>query len=326
MLVLAACAEPAPPAGSSFDYPLDDTLTFADLQALGTHNSYHLEEDGVDQVAWEYSHLPLDEQAGEQGVRQFELDVNWIEDDRRFEVFHVLVVDQQTTCALLVDCLRDLREWSDDNPAHHPILTLLEMKAEFDEATAQAILTALEDEVLSVWPEDRLITPDEVQGDAASLAEAVALGWPPLGTMRGRALFVMHDVGDWRDVYTDGLTTSTGLWLFPDADGETDLPIGGVSTVNDVFEEAETLAAALEAGHLVRTRADADSAEAVANDTSRRDAALASGAHFVSTDWPAAAATGYVVDIPDGTPSRCNPVTAPPACTSEAIEDPAFME
>ena len=50
------------------DYPMDDTLRMNHLQGLGTHNSYHLQPD-VDILPWRYSHLPLDEQLGEQGVR-----------------------------------------------------------------------------------------------------------------------------------------------------------------------------------------------------------------------------------------------------------------
>ena len=43
-----------------------------------------------------------------------------------------------------------------------------------------------------------------------------------------------------------------------------------------------------------------------------RDAALASGAQWVSTDYeePNPAFSPYAVQIPDGTPARCNPVTA----------------
>ncbi|MNS88866.1 hypothetical protein D3C72_1228580 [compost metagenome] len=39
-------------------------------------------------------------------------------------------------------------------------------------------------------------------------------------------------------------------------------------------------------GYLVRSRADIDTGEARANDTSRREAALASGAQIISTDYP----------------------------------------
>ncbi|MBT9555830.1 MAG: hypothetical protein IV100_07365 [Myxococcales bacterium] len=33
----------------------------------------------------------------------------------------------------------------------------------------------------------------------------------------------------------------------------------------------------------------------------------------------------YPFAIPDGTPSRCNPITAPETCTALALEDPALL-
>ena len=63
---------------------------------------------------------------------------------------------------------------------------------------------------------------------------------------------------------------------------------------------------------IVRTRADADSVEPSTGDTTRREAALTGGAQIVSTDYPAQVSTyEYYVEIPGGTPTRCNPVTAP---------------
>ena len=75
-----------------------------------------------------------------------------------------------------------------------------------------------------------------------------------------------------------------------------------------------------------RTRADSDGEEATALDTTRAEAALGSGAHFISTDHPYpgdAEAYGFV--IPAGTPSRCNPITAPDDCAPLEIEDPARL-
>jgi hypothetical protein len=77
---------------------------------------------------------------------------------------------------------------------------------------------------------------------------------------------------------------------------------------------------------VVRTRADADNVEPFAGDTARRDAALAGGAQLVSTDYPAPVqGVDYVMDVPGGTPSRCNPVTAPSDCSASDIENPDFM-
>ena len=69
-------------------------------------------------------------------------------------------------------------------------------------------------------------------------------------------------------------------------------------------------------GYLVRTRADVPEppqANARNGDTSMRDAAIASGAQYVSTDYYVAdpdLGTGYVVDLP----ARCDPVDAPSGC------------
>lgn len=325
---LAACAPPA--AGDTtldWSYPLDDVLRFNHLQAVGTHNSYHMRTPGIEVPAWDYEHAPLDEQTETQGVRQFELDVWFDQASGDFGVYHVPDIDATSSCSWLSDCADVLRGWSDANPAHHPLLTLLELKDSFEADTAPEILDALDAVIEASWPDDRRISPDDVQGAEASLAAGLAAnGWPTLGALRGQALFVLHTDGDYRDVYTEGGTTTVGRALFPDGHGDLSLAIGAVDTLNDPVGDAAAIAAALAAGHLVRTRADSDGDQARENDTSLRDAGLASGAQFLSTDFPVAYAdTGYVVTMPGGTPSRCNPVTAPAECTSEAIENPDWI-
>ena len=68
----------------------------------------------------------------------------------------------------------------------------------------------------------------------------------------------------------------------------------------------------MSSGYIVRTRADSGGEEADNNDTTRLIAALTSGAHSISTDYPAKVdGIDYWVEIPEGNPSRCNPVSAP---------------
>jgi hypothetical protein len=55
--------------------------------------------------------------------------------------------------------------------------------------------------------------------------------------------------------------------------------------VNDGTQE--TIADLVRKGYMVRTRTDADTKEARTGETTRRDAALASGAQLLSTDYPA---------------------------------------
>ena len=52
------------------------------------------------------------------------------------------------------------------------------------------------------------------------------------------------------------------------------------------------------------------------------DAGQMSGTHALMDDFlePGDGMT-YFLDLPDGNPARCNEITAPPECTSEAIED-----
>ncbi len=324
LLMLIGCT-PTPYPQADVTGPLDDMLRMHHVQAVGTHNSYHSEEGPV-RSEWAYAHLPLWQQAAEQGVRQFELDMYWIPEAQRFEVVHIPFLDSATSCALPIDCFWSQRLFSDSRPDHHPMLTLVEVKTappeDLDEARAQ--LETIEDALLTVWSRHRLITPDDVRGDAATVRDALEPdGWPVLDGLRGRSIYVLHAGSGWHDLYTDSRQDVPGNLMFTDAYGDVGLPYAAFHSVNDPVSGASRIGELVGAGHLVRTRADADSVQAVDNDTSRRDAALASGATFISTDWPSPHPdTGYVVQMPQGTPSRCNPVTAPDDCSSEAVESP----
>jgi hypothetical protein len=76
----------------------------------------------------------------------------------------------------------------------------------------------------------------------------------------------------------------------------------------------------VERGYMVRTRADADTVQARTNDTTQRDAALASGAHFISTDYPVPNLdfSEYQVTLPGGGVARCNPVS-PGSCNPDFL-------
>ncbi len=92
--------------------------------------------------------------------------------------------------------------------------------------------------------------------------------------------------------------------------------------------DAAKIRAALAAHMIVRTRADADTLQARANDPTMKLAALGGGAQLVSTDYERpdpTIGTGYTVRIPGGTPARCNPITAPPGCRSTDVENPALL-
>ena len=87
----------------------------------------------------------------------------------------------------------------------------------------------------------------------------------------------------------------------------------GMNTPSDEITER------VSEGYLVRTRSDTDTEEARSGDTSRRDEALASGAHFISTDYyrpdprheSDTTWTDYSVRLPGDYFARVNPVSGP---------------
>jgi len=312
-------------SGSPPSYPLDDVLRVNHLQAKGTHNSYHLAPPYDDVPELNYSHVPIPEQLESQGVRKVELDVWYDASARVHRVLHIPLVDEGTTCELLADCLEDIAGWSETHPGHHPIFVQIEPKDQFMEDVAEVWFEDLEAAILATWPATRVIAPDDVLGEAASLAEAVAtFGWPTLGEVRGKVLFFLNETGDWRDFYTYDGSDLHGRLVF--VDGALDAPYAVVNVLNDPIGDAAAIADALARGHLVRTRTDPGVEGVEAGDLTIAQAALASGAQVLSTDYPVPhGGSGYVVEIPGGTPSRCNPVTAPPECTSLAVEDPDLL-
>jgi len=295
------------------DHPLDDVLRVNHIQCKGTHNSTHLQPEFV-LAEWSYTHAPLEEQLEVHGVRQVELDVHYTEAGT-FDVYHLPLVDQETTCGTLAECLGALKAWSDANPTHHLLFILVEPKDELDfETPIEGHYDELDQQLLDIWPAERVLLPDDVRGDHATLREAlVAEGWPTLGATRQMAMFILLDSDHHRDGYLADHPNLEGRVLF--ARGGMGEPWGAVFEGGSA---ADKLAAA-EAGYLVR--GSADSAELDDDAKSARAAeAMAGPAHFISSDFPYAQDEGYWFDLPGGAPSRCNPVTAPSDCQSGDIE------
>jgi hypothetical protein len=311
----------------------------------------------------EYTHGPLTEQFNSAGVRQIELDVfadpagalyanragNAVIgkprassepalDQPGFKVFHVQDIDFGTTCLTFVACLTTVRDWSRAHSSHVPLLILVEAKQDvipdpvnLGFVTPHAIgapeLDALDAEIRSVFDPDEVITPDRVRGTHASLEEAVRTdGWPTLAESRGKVLFALDNEDAIRDAYIADHPALRGRVLFTSSPRGT--PEAAFLKLNDPIKDEAAIRQAVLDGYIVRTRSDADTVQARTGDTTMRDAALRSGAQWVSTDYEAPDArfgTGYVVAIPGGTPSRCNPVLALPNCSPADIENPSVL-
>jgi hypothetical protein len=317
---LAACSSEAartaepPPAPA---YRLDGTLRLNQIQLLGTHNSYHVAPAPGPTLTpdRDITQAPLSVQLERQSVRQIELDVHAAAGGP-LSVFH-LRGDEGTTCPTFVACLQEVRAWSQAHRGHVPLFVLVEPKHEIG-ALVDAL--AVDAEIRSVFRPEQLLTPDDVQGTWPSLRQAVQEGgWPLLGSVRDKIVFVYNDEILTRTIYTSGETSLQGRAMFVYASPPS--PLAAVASVPDARLEGARITSLVAAGLIVRTRADDAGVEARANDLSRAEAALASGAQVVSTDFPAPAPSGYVVPAP-GTPARCNPVTTPPEtrCTPADVE------
>ncbi len=313
--------------------PQLDDVRINQLQYIGTHNSYHLAPSPEQLEAftrlnrrakeWDYEHAPLDTQL-DRGVRSFELDLHY--NGRAFEVFHVPRFDTGSSCPKFDEALKLVRSWSDEHARHVPISFLLEIKEDLArlDRRLQAVdgqaLDQIDAAIRAVFPAERLITPDDVRADAASLREAVTeQGWPTLAAARGRVLFILHERGALRDAYVAEHPSLAGRAMFVNSSPDRD----DAATLIVDSPEVDRIQALVEQGFWIRTRADANLNPVDDASFARRDAALASGAHIISTDYPAGEAhadSDYVVAWPDGAEARVNPVNGPEQLSGHYIE------
>ncbi len=356
-LVIGACSD------SSSNSPQDvagDDILMNQVQYLGTHNSYkkRIRADLFEILTayvpdlaptLEYSHIPLQQQFENQGIRQIELDVfddpegglyathralSLVNEDTAsgipeldepgLKVLHVQEVDYETTCYSFVRCLTEIKIWSDNHPGHLPITVLVEVKDEVipDPLNLNFViplefgveaLNRIDAEILSVFPPEQLIVPDDVRGDFVTLELAVLTeGWPPLSQARGKIMFALDNSGAARELYIDGHISLEGRILFTDSPAGT--PEAAFMKRNNPLSNPGDIEFLVGLGYMVRTRADSDTVQSRTGDTSQREAALSSGAHFISTDYPVPDPnfSDYQVQLPGGNIARCNPINPGP--------------
>ena len=254
-----------------------------------------------------------------------------------FKVIHQVDVDFRSSCLTFVACLGEVDAWSEENPDHAPIMIMVEAKEQsLAEATAgvvdlsqlgveltevvdfdRATFDRLEAEILTVFDESELITPDDVRAEAATLEEAVLAGdaWPTLQEAAGKVLLSLVNLGPTRDVYVGDAANLEDRLMFTSS--EEGRPDAAFIRVDDPVAEGDRITELVEGGYLVRTRTDVPGIDAPADDTTRRDAAIESGAQYLSTDYYVAEpllGNDYEVDLPGEAPVRCNPVNAPEGC------------
>ena len=237
-----------------------------------------------------------------------------------FKVLHIPDVDFRSNCPTLKICLTDIKSWSDAHPKHIPLFILIEAKVQdvpiLPGAThtvpfSPALFDDLDREFLSVFPRERIITPDDVRGHFATLNAAVrAKNWPKLRDARGKILFLMLTANGPAGAagYLEGHPGLKGRIAFLRAEAGEDhaaflLLDNAVTRYSDIKRYVRD-------GYLVRTRSDIETYEAKTNDMSRALAAFEGGAQIVSTDFEIPGngyGTSYVVRLPGGQTARPNP-------------------
>ncbi len=350
-ILLVGCSTPSPTAGirlnqiqvigthNSYHRRTDDSL----LKLIAKSNPQAAHD-------LDYTHRPLREQFSRLGIRQIELDCYADPDGGRFarpigpikaaeaglavppsndpegkllkpgiKVLHIPDIDFGTSVLTLVDGLREVRSWSLAHPRHIPIFILIELKDEnlgtnFTQTLpwGQAELAELEREINSVFPRDAILKPDDVRDAARTLPEALRQhGWPLLDKVRGKVLFGMDNEGRERDEYLMGHPALEGRSLFVSVPPTN--PAAAWMERNDPIKDFLEIQNLVKDGFLVRTRADEPTEQARANDTKMRDHALASGAQYISTDYPEPNLnfSPYHVQFESGHVARINPVNGP---------------
>jgi hypothetical protein len=338
-----------------------DALKLNQIQIIGSHNSYKqaiedplmkmIVANDSSTIGLNYRQLPIKEQL-DRGIRGLEIDVLHDPSGGRYshpvglrelenkgfsplpfdslnelsqiglKVLHVPDIDFRSHCLTFLNCLTEIKEWSDANPDHLPIIITINPK---DSGVKKEgftsvlpfstnVLDSLDQEIFSVIPTSRLITPDFIKGSHSSLREAVTTkGWPPIDSLRGKLLFVLDAGKSITAMYIN--PSPTGKPMFVNVD-END-PNAAFFIMNDPIVQREDIKEKVRAGFMVRTRADADTREARTGDYSRFEAAVASGAQLISTDYYDSALSpdgSFHIIFDDKKYQRCNPVSAPPNC------------
>ncbi len=324
-----------------------DELRLNQIQAIGSHNSYHVAppaellgtlkkfNKGAD--AWNYTHPPLATQL-ELGVRQFELDVfadskgglfsnplglklaglsgaKGLKADPALsqpgiKVLHIPDADCWSTVPTLKQALTEMSAWSQQHPHHLPVMILLECKDQPQpplptkpEAFTRECLLEMEKEILSVIPAARILRPDDVRGKEATLRDAVLKnGWPAVDSLRGKFLFCLDNTDAIRDRYLEGNTALENRLIFASAP-DAKHPAAGWFKRNDPVRDLDGIRELVEAGFLVRTRADESKPDPL-----MKAKAFDSGAQWVSTDH-FAGKNDTLVSFGEASMVRGNPLT-----------------
>lgn len=307
----------------------------------------------------EYEHKTLAFQLENLGIRQFELDLYadpnggryarpsgaLLIDDNEFlnhedlmqpgfKIIHIPDVDYRSTCLTFKSCLTEIRDWSLANSNHLPIMIMVEAKdgerrdsgvISFTEPIPfnTTLMHEIDSEIMDVFEDQHIITPDKVRGNDSTLNEAIQNnGWPTLAESRGKVLFALDNTGEHKSMYLNGNPNLEERIMF--VSSEPPESTAGFIKMNDAIRQADLIQDYISKGYLIRTRTDLPTQEARSGSTKRMEIAIQSGAQYLSTDYPEVSpfGSGYIVKFPDAEGiARCNPISAPQGCENQYLEE-----
>lgn len=299
----------------------------------------------------DYAHIPIAEQL-ELGLRSLELDVlhdplgghytqpKGLEmlkaqglDAQAYDTtalvapglktFHVPDIDFRSSCLTFNACLNEVKAWSAKHPGHLPIIITINPKSsgvdlpDFTKVLAfeEEALKALDTEIQEVFSADKLVTPQFVKGEYATLKSAVTQqGWPLLSEVAGRIMFVLDAPMSITENYLTDNNYNKPMFVNVEAEH----PHSAFLIMNNPITQEGEIKQRIAQGFMVRTRADANTKEARTGDYSRFEAAIRSGANVISTDYylmSLSPKADFEIIFEDRVYSRCNPaLVAAAAC------------
>ena len=318
-----------------------DSLRINQIQVIGSHNSYRLKTyepifnfvqnlgsllpSSLNPDGWDYTHLPLNQQFSNYGIRQIELDIYYDPDGGRFynrwgnqlvqddplndpvesgipelnepgfKVLHIADVDYMTNYITFKQALQAVKDWSDAHPRHLPIFILIETKE-----------TSLAGSVpVGTWTETHQFDLDamnaideEIKSVFSNLNQVIT---PDV--VRGEFATLKEAVntrgwpkiGDSRGrvvflLNNGGDIKDYYLQGHPSLQGRILFVDSGDDNPESAFimqnnPSSDEIEQWVSDGYIIRTRADANTDEARTGDVTDRDRALASGAQLISTDY-----------------------------------------
>ncbi len=316
------------------------------------------ESDSIAAKTLEYKHKTLTQQL-DSGVRALEIDIAYDPIGSRFakpfgnqvlmnkgitpwpydtmgvmghpgyKILHVPDLDFRSSCFTLTNALKEIKAWSDKHQTHVPIIITFNIETSAIKKEGFTSLLpftktaadSLDQEILSVFNTEDIITPNDIKGKFETLNKAVlSHNWPTLDKVRGKIMLVLDETEAKQDVYLQHTGIQNRVLFVNALPGK---PASAFVILNHPVEFKDSIKALVKMGYMVRTRADADTWEARKFDYSHLVSSLTSGAQVISTDYyfkDEEIGTDFQVRFPNNIKIAYDQVLLPDSILSEVTE------